>query len=77
MFRNLGFNAIEDRASNSKKAAVNAWEPEQIVILDRDAFEIVGNKEVLLYDMRKQIDELNKQIEELNKKILEPQSKGE
>ena len=41
MFRNLGFNAIEDRASNSKKAAVNAWEPEQIVILDRDAFEIV------------------------------------
>lgn len=41
MFKSLGFNAIEDRASNHKKAAINQWEPEQIILLDRSAFEIV------------------------------------
>lgn len=41
MFRKLGFSAIVDKASNAKKAAINDWEPEQIIFLSRDAYEVV------------------------------------
>ena len=41
MFLDLGFKAIEDSATNSTKAAINDWEPEQIIFLTKDAFEIV------------------------------------
>lgn len=41
MFLDLGFKAIEDSATNSTKAAINDWEPEQIIFLSKDAFEIV------------------------------------
>lgn len=41
MFLDLGYKAIEDSATNSNKAAINNWEPEQIIFLTKDAFEII------------------------------------
>ena len=41
MFLNLGYEAIEDTANTHKKAAINDWEPEQIIFLTQNAFEII------------------------------------
>lgn len=41
MFIDLGFDAIEDTARTANKAAINDWEPEQIIFLNKKSFEII------------------------------------
>lgn len=40
-FKELGYSAIVDHATTASKAAINKWEPEQVIFLDRGAFEVV------------------------------------
>jgi len=41
IFLKLGFNSLVDTAKNQRRAIINPREPEQIVFLRRDAFEVV------------------------------------
>ena len=41
LFRQAGYDAVEDTAKSGKQAAINSREPEQVIFLHRGAFDVV------------------------------------